>query len=96
MKFYKLIFFLSIFFLNACAQSTVFLGPAVTVASGNAFNAGMQVVTNTALKNGTGKDAVTHIKDAIEEDKRKKKFNSDFRKIVENRVKLTRKKLTIN
>ena len=56
----------------------------------------MQVVTNTALKNGTGKDAVTHIKDAIEEDKRKKKFNSDFRKMVENRVKLTRKKLTIN
>lgn len=83
--------------MSACVQSTAFLGPAVTVAStGNVFNAGAQLVTNSAIKKETGKDAMTHIKDKIEEDHKKRKLNTDLRNLVEKRIELTRKRMSLN
>ena len=59
MKFIKILFiFLIIVFLNGCVQTTALLGPGMTVATtGNVLQAGFQYGANTALKNGTGKNA---------------------------------------
>ena len=98
MKFLKIFFIIfSIFFLSGCMQSTAMLGPGITlVTSGNAFQAGFQYGANTAIKNETGKDAITFVKDAVEEDKKKKKFNKDFSIMVKKRVKKAREKISIN
>ena len=83
-------------FLNGCVQSTALLGPAITIGTtGNVMQAGIQLGTNHAIKKETGKDAFTHITDAVEEDKRKKNFNKNFTRILENRIKKTREKLNL-
>ena len=98
MKFLKILFlFLSLIFLNGCLQSTAMLGPGVTlVTTGNVAQAGFQYAAHTAIKNETGKDALTLVKDAVEEDHKKRKFSKDFKKMVEKRVLNARKKILVN
>jgi hypothetical protein len=73
------------------------LGPGVTlVTTGNVAQAGFQYVANSAIKNETGKDALTLVKDAVEEDHKKRKFNKNFKKMVEKRVLNARKKILVN
>ena len=98
MKFFKLSFlFLSLIFLNGCLQSTAILGPGVTLATtGNVAQATFQYVANSAIKNETGKDALTLVKDVVEEDRKKRKFSRDFKKMVERRVSNARKKILVN
>ena len=82
--------------LNGCVQSTALLGPAITIGTtGNIVEAGLQFGTNHAIKQETGKDAFTHISDAVEEDKRKKNFNKNFVRLLESRIKKTREKLNL-
>ena len=83
-------------FLNGCVQGTALLGPAITIGTtGNVMQAGVQLGTNHAIKQETGKNALTHITDAVEEDKRKKIFNKNFVKLLESRIKETREKLNL-
>ena len=98
MKFLKTSFlFLSLIFLNGCLQSTAILGPGVTlVSTGNVAQATFQYAANSAIKNETGKDALTLVKDAVEEDHKKRKFRRDFKNIVEKRVLKARKKILVN
>ena len=98
MKFLKTSFlFLSLIFLNGCLQSTAILGPGVTlVSTGNVAQATFQYAANSAIKNETGKDALTLVKDAVEEDHKKRKFSRDFKKMVEKRVLNARKKILLN
>ena len=67
MKITKIAFiFLLYLFLNGCIQSTALLGPGITiVTSGNVMQAGFQYGANTAIKNETGKDTLSHLKDAV-------------------------------
>ena len=98
MKFLKTLFlFLSLIFLNGCLQSTTMLGPGVTlVTTGNVAQATIQYAANSAIKQETGKDALTLVKDVVEEDHKKRKFNKDFKKMVEKRVLNARKKILVN
>ena len=98
MKFLKtLSLFFSLIFLNGCLQSKAMLGPGVTlVTTGNVTQAGFQYVANNAIKNETGKDALTLVKDVVEEDHKKRKFSKDFKKMVEKRVLNARKKILVN
>ena len=98
MKFLKISFiFFCFIFLNGCLQSTALLGPGVTIATtGNAFQAGFQYTANRAIKNETGKDALTLVKDVVEDDHKKRVFNKDFKKMVEKRVLNARKKISLN
>tara|TARA_B100001250_G_scaffold246370_1_gene211820 strand:+ start:1006 stop:1299 length:294 start_codon:yes stop_codon:yes gene_type:complete len=97
MKLIKLFFLLFVIFLNGCAQTTALLGPGVTLATtGNAYQAGIQYGANTAIKNETGKDALTYVKDAVEQDQKQRKFHKEFKKMVENRIKIARKKILVN
>jgi hypothetical protein len=98
MKFIKL--FLGLIFIvsfNGCVQSTALLGPGVTlVSSGNVLQAGFQYGANSVIKKETGKDALTHVKDVVENNSKQKKFEKKFINIVENRVMITRQKLSLN
>ena len=98
MKFLKIfLLFLSTIFLNGCLQSTAMLGPGVTlVTTGNVAQAGFQYAANSAIKNETGKDALTLVKDVVEEDHKKRKFNRDFKKMVKRRVFNARKRILVN
>ena len=98
MKFLKTSFlFLSLIYLNGCLQSTAMLGPGVTlVTTGNITQAGFQYAASSAIKKETGKDTLTLVKDAVEEDHKKRKFSKDFKKMVEKRVLNARKKILVN
>ena len=94
MKFQKIYFLAIIFiFLSGCIQSTALLGPGVTLATtGNVMQAGLQYGANTAIKNETGKDALTHLKDAVDEEQDNQKIKS----FVKNTIDTISKKLTTN
>ena len=94
MKFQKIYFLAIIFiFLSGCIQSTALLGPGVTLATtGNIMQAGLQYGANTAIKNETGKDALTHLKDAVDEEQDNQKIKS----FVKNTIDTISKKLTTN
>ena len=98
MKFLNTLFlFLSLIFLNGCLQSSAMLGPGVTLATtGNVVQATFQYAANSVIKNETGKDAITLVKDVVEEDHKKRKFSKDFKKMVEKRVLNARKKILVN
>jgi hypothetical protein len=98
MKFLKTSFlFLSLILLNGCLHSTAMLGPGITLAtSGNILQAGFQYGANNAIKNETGKDAITLAKDAIEENQKKRKFKKDFSAMVNRRVEKAREKIFKN
>ena len=98
MKFKKiyLLFLISIF-LSGCIQSTALLGPGVTIATtGNIMQAGLQYGANTAIKKETGKDALTHLKSALDEEQDGQKINKKIRNFTQNTINRVKKKLLIN
>ena len=84
MKILKIFFvILSLVFLSGCIQTTSLLGPGVTVATtGNVFQAGLQYSANTAFKNETGKDVLTHIKDKVDEKNNEKRLHVKLKKLI--------------
>ena len=98
MKFKKIYFLVLIsVFLSGCIQSTALLGPGVTIATtGNIMQAGLQYGANTAIKNETGKDALTHLKDAVEEEQDSQKIEKKIKNITKNTIERVKKKLFTN
>ena len=98
MKFKKIYFLVLVsIFLTGCIQSTALLGPGVTIATtGNIMQAGLQYGANTAIKNETGKDALTHLKDVVEEEKDFQKFEYKIRDLTKNTIDRVKKKLLLN
>ena len=98
MKFQKIYFLAIIFiFLSGCIQSTALLGPGVTLATtGNVMQAGLQYGANTAIKNETGKDVLTHLKDAADEEQDSQKVEKKIKKFFKNTIDTISKKLTTN
>ena len=95
LKTFFVIFILVI--LSGCIQTTSLLGPGITVATtGNVLQAGLQYGANTALKKETGKDALTHIKDAVDEKNEEKKLHVKLKQLIESRIEITRPKLLSN
>ena len=48
------------------------------------------------MKNETGKDVISHIKDTVDEKNKKKKLHVKLKKLLENRIETTRQKLLFN
>ena len=92
----KIIFILlSLSFLSGCVQSTAFLGPAITVAStGNIYQAGLQYGTSKAIKKETGKDTIEYISSILNSPE-EKILSEDFVILIENRIKETRKIISL-
>ena len=103
MKNKKIVFILmSVVFLTGCAQSTAFMGPAITVAAtGNVAQAGFTYGTNEAIKRETGKDTIQYVsslletedKNLLEPEDKKITINEDLVALVESSIKKTRQKL---
>ena len=98
MKFKKIYFLVLIsIMLTGCIQSTALLGPGITIATtGNIMQAGLQYGANTAIKNETGKDALTHLKDAVNEEQDSEKIEKKIRNITKNTIDKVKRKLLIN
>ena len=98
MKFKKIYSLVLIFiFLSGCIQSTALLGPGITIATtGNVMQAGLQYGANTAIKNETGKDALTHLKDAVEVEQDSQKIQKKIKNFTQNTINRLKKKLLIN
>ena len=98
MKFKKIYFLVLIsIMLTGCIQSTALLGPSITVATtGNIMQAGLQYGANTAIKNETGKDALTHLKDIVEEEQDSQKLEKKIKDVALNTIDRIKKKLFIN
>ena len=97
-KYLKIYFLILIAIsLSGCIQSTALLGPGVTIATtGNVMQAGFQYGANKAIKNETGKDVLTHLKDVVEKEKDNKKLELTIKGIATNTIKKVKKKLLIN
>ena len=98
MKFKKiyLVVLISII-LSGCIQSTALLGPGITIATtGNVMQAGLQYGANTAIKKETGKDALTHLKDAVEVEQDSQKIQKKIKNFTQNTINRLKKKLLIN
>jgi hypothetical protein len=84
-------------FLTGCIQSTALLGPGVTIATtGNIMQAGFQYGANSAIKKETGKDALTHLKNAVEEEQDNQKLEKKIKNLAKNTIKKIKKKLLTN
>ena len=60
------------------------------------MQAGLQYGANTAIKNETGKDAITHLKDAVNEKQDSQKLEEKIRNITKNTIDKVKRKLLIN
>ena len=98
MKFKKIYFFVLIsVFLSGCIQSTALLGPGVTIATtGNIMQAGLQYGANKAIKNETGKDAITHLKDVVNEKQDRQTLEKKMINFAKNTIDKVKRKLLIN
>ena len=98
MKFKKIYLLVLIsIILSGCIHSTALLGPGVTIATtGNIMQAGLQYGANTAIKKETGKDALTHLKSAVETEKDSQKLNKKIINFTQNTIDKVKKKLLIN
>ena len=95
MKNKKIAFILMlVVLLTGCAQSTAFLGPAITVAAtGNIAQAGFTYGTNEVFKKETGKDTIQYVSSLLEPEDKKTTINEDLIALVESNIKKTRQKL---
>ena len=98
MKFKKIYLLVLIsMFLSGCIQSTALLGPGLTIATtGNIMQAGFQYGANSAIKKETGKDALTHLKSAIDEEKKNQRLEKIIGNFTQNTIERVKKKLLIN
>ena len=98
-----LLILISFLLLGACAQSTAFIGPAITVGStGNVMQAGFSYASNMAVKKTTGKTPSEHVSLYVEEkneEKKLKKRNVKIRKemvnYLQSHIEIMRDKLNI-
>tara|TARA_Y100001958_G_C20829878_1_gene281150 strand:+ start:102 stop:500 length:399 start_codon:yes stop_codon:yes gene_type:complete len=81
-------------FSSGFVAVTSLLGPGITmVSSGNFFKAGAQVIIDTTIKEKTGKDSLTLVKEEVAKQNVKNNFNDELKKLIEKRVSITREKI---
>ncbi len=84
----------SFFFLTGFVPLASIIGPGVTVlTSGNIYKATAQFMIDQSIKKKTGKNSLMLVKEEIDKQNQKNKFNDELKQLVEKRIKITRKKL---
>ena len=98
MKFKKIYFLVLIsVFLTGCIQSAALLAPGVTIATtGNIMQAGLQYGANKAIKKETGKDALGHLKDAVEDERDTQKIENKIKDLAKNTIDKVKKNLVLD
>ena len=86
----------SFIFLTGFVQLTSLIGPAVTVvSSGNIFKASGQYIIDRHVRETTGKNSLTFVKEEVIKKNNHNNLNKELKKLVEKRIKITRKKLDL-
>ena len=84
----------SFLFLTGFTPLISIIGPGFTViTSGNIYKATAQYLIDQSIKKQTGKNSLTLVKEELDKNSQKNKFDQELRQLVEKRIKLTRKKL---
>ena len=92
-----LIILVSFLFLEACAETTALLGPALTVGnSGNIFQAGFSYGGNMAVKTVTGKTPGEHASSYVKEKKEEKRIRKEMVSYLQSHIEIIRNKLASN
>jgi hypothetical protein len=79
--------------LSGCAQNTALLGPAYTLGtSGNVYQASLTYGSDQMITKFTGKSTAQNVKEILIP----KEQDSEFEKLVKNRIAETRKKLNLS
>ena len=60
------------------------------------MQAGFQYGASSAIKKETGKDPLTHLKSALDEEEDSQKLNKKIRNFTQNTINRVKKKLLIN
>ena len=96
-RFFKItVILISFFFLTGFITFFALLGPSITAFStGNIYKAGAQYIVNKTIKDTTGKNSLSFIKDKIEKKDVSENLNQELALLVEKNIKLTRKKLNL-
>ena len=94
-RFFKILtLIVSFFFLTGFVPIATIIGPGVTIlTSGNIYKATAQFMIDQSIKKKTGKNSLTLVKEGINKQNQKNKFDNEFRQLVEKRIKITQKKL---
>ena len=91
-----LLILISFLLLGACAQSTAFIGPAITVgSSGNVMQAGFSYASNMAVKKTTGKTPSEHVSVYVEDKKQEKKIRKEMVIYLQSHIEIMRDKLNL-
>ena len=78
--------------LTGCVQSTSFLGPIYALGTtGSVNHAGLSYGSDKVITTLTGKSSLENVDHLL----KRKKQDSDLRKLVKKRIKETRKKLNL-
>ena len=89
-----IVIIISFVFLGACAQTTAFLGPAITIGStGNLMQAGFSYGTNMAVKQTTGKTPSEHVSSYVKNKQEEKMIRKEMSSYLQSHIELMRKKL---
>ena len=87
---------ISFLLLSACAQTTAFIGPAITVGStGNVMQAGFSYASNMAVKKTTGKTPSEHVSLYVEDKKQEKKIRKEMVIYLQSHIEIMRDKLNL-
>ena len=87
---------ISFLLLSACAQTTAFIGPAITVGStGNVMQAGFSYASNVAVKKTTGKTPSEHVSLYVEDKKKEKKIRKEMVIYLQSHIEIMRDKLNL-
>ena len=85
---------ISFIFLTGFVHLTSVLGPVVTVvSSGNIFKASSQFIVDRHIKETTGKNSLTFVKEEVIKKNKQNDLNKKLKQLVEKRITITRKKL---
>ncbi len=91
-----LLILISFLLLGACAQSTAFIGPAITVGStGNVMQAGFSYASNMAVKKTTGKTPSEHVSLYVEDKKQEKKIRKEMVIYLQSHIEIMKDKLNL-
>ena len=95
---HKIFIFFILIFLNACAQSTALLGPAITIGTtGNVLQAGLSYGTNEMITAYTGKTPIENLQEINLIEKRSENIkkntleSEDFYFLVKSNIDRTNK-----
>ena len=98
-KYLKILLLITSFLFTtgfAIAPLVVLLAPTTTIiASGNILKASAQFIIDQGVKKKTGKNSLKFVKDEIEKKETQKNLQKELRILVEERIKITRKKLNL-